>query len=99
MIVLGAACEADWFIASVTNPSASATAARAPAITIPRRWTDPVTLVLSADTTPFLTPDARGPRCRGPRAKQVKQCALRAGAGGDRRTRAGLLVDRRTDRR
>jgi hypothetical protein len=43
-----AALEAVWFIASVTKPSARATAARTPAITIPRRWALPVTLVLSA---------------------------------------------------
>jgi hypothetical protein len=39
----GAAFDAVWFIASVTKPSASATAARAPAITIPRRCALPVT--------------------------------------------------------
>ena len=32
-----------WFIASVTKPRASATAARTPAITIPRRWALPFT--------------------------------------------------------
>jgi len=51
-LVVAEARDAVWFIASVTKPSPSATAARTPAITIPRRCVEPPTLSLSATGSP-----------------------------------------------
>ena len=99
-IVWVAALEAVSFIASVTKVRTSATAARTPAITVPRRSALPVTLVLSAGNAcaqPQRVGNIHGPVARPWR--HALSLLLTGSAGRDGCARIGLLVDRVADGR
>src|SRR5579884_2202146 len=93
IVVAGAALDDGWFIPSEKNPRTSASTARPPAITIPRRCAEPlIALSIGIDIRVL---ERRGPAWAGPRLSRPSRGSSEAPLAP---LRAGLLPRRRADR-